>query len=168
MPVFGLAQGYQPIAGYNYGAGRMDRVKHSTRLTAMVAVAVSGFFFAIMVAFPQTLLSVFTDSVEMLKIAVPAMRTVVFVLPLLGFQVVGATFFLAAGKAVPSLFLGMLRQIILLIPLVVILPPILGLKGLWIAFPIADTLAAVVTVVWLALFMHRKLGRTVLEPVAAD
>ncbi len=168
MPIFGLAQGYQPIAGYNYGAGRMDRVKQSTRLTGMVAVAVSGFFFAVMVAFPRSLLSVFTDSVEMLNIAVPAMRTVVFVLPLVGFQVVGATFFLAVGKAVPSLFLGMLRQVILLIPLVAILPPLLGLRGLWIAFPIADTLAAAVTVVWLALFMRRKLERAALEPVAAD
>ncbi|MEE8440120.1 MAG: MATE family efflux transporter [Spirochaetia bacterium] len=158
MPIFGLAQGYQPIAGYNYGAGRMDRVKQSTRITGMVAVAVTGFFFVVMVAFPRSLLSVFTDSVTMLNIAVPAMRRVVFVLPLVGLQVVGGTFFLAVGKAVPALFLGMLRQIILLIPMVAILPSLFGLDGLWIAFPIADTLAAIVTMGWLALFMRRNLG----------
>ena len=157
MPVFGLAQGFQPIAGYNYGAGRMDRVKQSTRLTALVAAAITGFFFILMVLIPETLLSMFTTDGALLEIAGPAMRTVVFVLPLVGVQVVGATFFLAVGKAIPSLVLGMLRQIILLIPLVAILPPLLGLRGLWLAFPIADALAAVITFAWLGLFMGRHL-----------
>lgn len=168
MPIFGLAQGYQPIAGYNYGAGKLDRVKQSTRITGMVAVAITGFFFVIMLAFTRSLLSAFTHNVEMLDIAVPAMRTIVFVLPLVGLQVVGATFFLAVGEAVPSLVLGMLRQIILLIPLVVILPPILGLEGLWIAFPIADTLAAAVTMGWLALIMRGKFDNDMHEPATAE
>lgn len=159
MPVFGLAQGYQPIAGYNFGASRMDRVRQSTRLTALVAACVTGFFFILMVVMPETLLSLFSTDRELLATAVPAMRIVVIVLPLVGAQVVGATFFLAVGKAIPSLFLGMLRQIILLIPLVMILPPIFGLRGLWMAFPIADTLAAAITLGWLGIFMARMSGR---------
>jgi len=168
MPIFGLAQGYQPIAGYNYGAGKIDRVRQSTRITGVVAVAITGFFFGVMVAFPESLLSIFTSNRSMLDIAVPAMRTIVFVLPLVGLQVVGGTFFLAVGKTVPSLFLGMLRQIILLIPLVAILPPLLGLRGLWMAFPIADTLAAAITMAWLAIYMRRKLERVVLEPATTE
>jgi MATE family, multidrug efflux pump len=168
MPIFGLAQGYQPIAGYNFGAGRMDRVRQSTRLAGVVATVITGFFLAVMAAFPRSILSAFTNNAEMLAIAVPAMRTIVVVLPLVGLQVVGTTFFLAVGKAGPALFLGMLRQIILLIPLVALLPPLMGLRGLWIAFPIADTLAAAITMIWLALFLRRKLGGRALGPATAE
>jgi len=164
MPVFGLAQGYQPIAGYNYGAGQIDRVRQSTRLTTAVAVLITGFFFVLMVLIPESLLSVFTRDAALLEIAVGAMRTIVFVLPLVGLQVVGATFFLAVGKAIPSLFLGMLRQIILLIPLIAVLPRILGLRGVWLSFPLADTLAAAITVGWLIVFMRRNLDRPAASP----
>jgi putative MATE family efflux protein len=163
MPIFGLAQGYQPIAGFSYGAGRFDRVRQSTRLAGLVAVSVTTFFFVIMVAAPRALMSVFSVDADLVEIGVPAMRMVVFVLPVVGLQVVGATYFLAVGKAVPSLFLGMLRQIILLIPLVSILPPLLGLRGLWMSFPIADTMAAAITMLWLGIYM-RKLPRTAVTP----
>lgn len=164
MPVFGLAQGFQPIAGFNYGAGRMDRVRQSTRLTSLVSAVITGFFFVLMVLLPNVILSMFTNDAGLLAIAAPAMRIVVFVLPLVGVQVVGATFFLAVGKAIPSLFLGMLRQIILLIPLVAVLPPLFGLKGLWFAFPIADTLAAAITLSWLTFFIRRRLDHAAAGP----
>jgi putative MATE family efflux protein len=159
MPVFGLAQGFQPIAGYNYGAGNVKRVRESLRLTSVIAVVITSAFFALMVGIPRTLLSAFTDSAEMLTIAVPAMRFVVIVLPFVGLQVVGSIFFLAVGKAIPSLVLGMLRQIILLIPLVAIMPPLLGLRGLWLAFPVADSIATAITVGWLLIFIRRHLPK---------
>jgi putative MATE family efflux protein len=149
MPIFGIVQGFQPIAGYNYGARRMDRVKEVVWKAIIVATLFSLLGFALIMGFPRYILSIFTTDEAALSIAVPALRTILMLIPLLGLQVVGATFFQSIGKAVPAFLLGLSRQFILLIPLLLILPGFFGLAGVWYAFPIADSISAAITALWL-------------------
>jgi len=149
MPLFGLAQGFQPIAGYNYGAKNRDRVVQSVKLSISAGSISSVFFFLIMMIIPGILMKMFTSELELIEIGTKALRYVVLAMPLLGIQVIGATYFQAVGKAGPALFLGMSRQILFLIPLTLILPRIFGLDGVFAAFPTADILASLVTFLWL-------------------
>lgn len=150
MPIMGISQGFQPIAGYNYGAGSTDRVKQTVRLSIIVSSAVALFAFLVMMLFPRTLLQVFTADAQLILEGTQALRVVIIALPFIGLQLIGSTYFLAIGKAIPSLLLGMSRQILFLIPLVLLLPLTLGLSGVWTAFPIADGLATLATVLWMA------------------
>ncbi len=149
MPLFGIVQGFQPIAGYNYGARKFNRVQQSIKSSIFVTTLMSSFSFLIMMIFPEFLIGLFTTDKTLISISVNAMRKVIIFVPLLGIQIVGAAFFQAVGKALPSLILGMTRQIIFLIPLVLILPHFLGLNGVWFSFPGADIGAVTVTLIWL-------------------
>ena len=149
MPIFGVVQGFQPIAGYNYGAGKFDRVQKSIKASVGAATIIASFSFIGMMIFPGFLIRMFTTDETLLAMAVHALRRVVIFIPFVGLQIVGATFFQAMGKALPSLILGMTRQIIFLIPLVLILPHFLGLDGVWLSFPGADIGAVSVTLFWL-------------------
>ncbi len=150
MPIMGISQGFQPIAGYNYGAGSTDRVKQTVKLSIIVSSAVALFAFLVMMLFPRTLLQIFTADAQLIREGTEALRVVILALPFVGLQLIGSTYFLAIGKAIPSLLLGMSRQILFLIPLVLLLPLTLGLSGVWTAFPIADGLATLATVLWMA------------------
>jgi putative MATE family efflux protein len=149
MPIFGIVQGFQPITGFNYGAKKSERVKQVLYKAIMVTSLMGLLFFAIIQIFPRELLSLFTSSAELLRIAVPALRIVMLALPFIGIQTIGATFFQSIGKSVPALLLGLSRQFIILIPLVLLLPQFLSLNGVWMAFPIADIVSTIITVVWL-------------------
>lgn len=155
MPLVGIAQGFQPIAGYNYGARKMARVRKVVRLANATAVAISFVYFAMVMLFPRTIFSIFTSDPELLAIGSEAMRIVLIAIPLIGMQIIGAVFFQAVGKALPSLILSMSRQIILLIPLVLILPRFFGVYGVWAAFPTADVVATTVTLIWLRAEMKK-------------
>lgn len=150
MPILGVNQGFQPMAGFNYGAKRFDRVRRSLRVAAVVCTVISVSLFALLMAAPRSILGIFSTNEQLLSVGTEALRWVAFALPLVGVQIVGATFFLAIGKAVPSLFLSMSRQIVFLIPLVLVLPRFWGLSGVWYAFPVADVLAVCVTGIWLS------------------
>jgi putative MATE family efflux protein len=149
MPIFGIVQGFQPIAGYNYGAKKTDRVKQVLYLGIGVASAMGLLFVLIIELFPRLLLSMFTSDAALLDLAAPALRIVMMALPFIGIQAVGATLFQSIGKSLPALFLGLSRQFFFLIPLILVLPRMFGLAGIWIAFPIADTLSTIVTSIWL-------------------
>ena len=147
MPVFGLNQGAQPIIGYNFGAGRADRVRHTLRLAIIAASAVVCVGFAIAESIPNQLIRGFTHDPRLLEVGTRGMRICFAMLPVVGFQVVSANFFQAIGKAKAALTLSLLRQVIVLIPLLLILPRLMGLDGVWAAGPIADGVACVVTAV---------------------
>ncbi|MGM0432149.1 MAG: MATE family efflux transporter [Spirochaetota bacterium] len=149
MPIFGIVQGFQPIAGYNYGAKKTDRVKQVLYLGIGVATLLGLLFAAIIQLLPRTLLTMFTSDTQLLDLAVPALRLVMLAIPLVGVQVIGATLFQSIGKSVPALLLGLSRQFLFLIPLVLLLPRFFGTTGVWVAFPIADLLSTLVTVTWL-------------------
>lgn len=147
MPLFGVVQGLQPIVGYNYGAKQYDRVKETIFLSFKATTIMASTGFLLLLLFPEFLMSIFSDDKELLDFAVSAIRIIVIALPFIGVQVVGASMYQAIGKAVPSIVLSMSRQVLFLIPLVLILPLFFKLNGVWIAFPLADILSTVVTLI---------------------
>ncbi len=155
MPLFGIAQGFQPIVGYNYGARQFARVREAVVVTNRTTVIISSFFFAIVMLFPQPVFSIFTADAELISIGVRAIRIMILAVPLIGMQIAGAVFFQSVGKAIPAMFLSLSRQVLLLIPFILIFPPLFGLTGVWIAFPAADLISTAITVIWLSREMRR-------------
>lgn len=151
MPLMGISQGMQPIAGYNYGAGRIDRVNEVVRLSIIATTVFATIGTLIGELFPHFIIGLFSDEQELIKSGAYAVRIVISLVPLIGAQLVGSTLFQALGKALPSLILSLLRQVILLIPLVLIIPRIynLGLLGIWLAIPLTDLLSIAITVMLL-------------------
>lgn len=145
MPVFGLSQGAQPIIGFNYGAGRMDRVRATLFRAIVAATSLLGIGFVIAQSFPAALARCFLREPHIVTVAARGLRICLAAMPVVGYQVVSAQFFQAIGKARTALLLALLRQVVLLIPLIILLPRVMGLDGLWAAGPIADTAAAIVT-----------------------
>ncbi len=145
MAIFGIAQGFLPIAGYNFGAQHYKRVLEVIRLSIISTTVISVFGFLISMLFPAQLVAIFSTDSELIGMGAHAMRLILIATPLIGFQVITASLFQALGRALPSLFLSLVRQVILLIPIVLILPVFWGLDGIWISFPIADFFAAIIT-----------------------
>ncbi|MBB6478961.1 MATE family efflux transporter [Spirochaeta isovalerica] len=161
MPLFGLIQGFQPIAGFNYGAGLFKRVLKTVKITLLYASIYTTAGFFILMLFPRSIAAVFSSDPDLLDTVAVVIRYVVAIFPLVGMQIVGGTYFMVVGKAVPSLVLNLARQFLLLIPLLLILPPVLGLQGLLLTFPLADALAAIITGVWFSLelkHLNREAG----------
>jgi putative MATE family efflux protein len=148
MPIFGINQGAQPIIGYNYGARRFDRVKTTWQLTVAVATTVALAGFVLMMFFPAYVIRLFNPHDEqLLTLGCHAMRMAVVSLPLVGFQIVSACYFQAVGKPRQAVFLMASRQLLLLIPAVLLLPRFLGLDGVWLALPAADLGATILTAI---------------------
>jgi putative MATE family efflux protein len=149
MPVIGFAQGLQPVAGFNYGAGRFDLAKSAIRISTLRSTVFVASAFVALYIFARSLTGVFTDDRGLIELTAPALRTISLAFPVIGIQMMGAATFQAFGRAGPALFLTLSRQIILLIPLVLVLPRFLGLDGIFWAFPAADVTATAITVVML-------------------
>ena len=149
FPVLGVTQGFLPIAGYNYGAENFTRVRESIKLALLYACGVAILIFIVIMAFPEAIVSVFTQDEEVLRDTPWAMRWVFAAIPIIGIQLIGSAYYQAIGKATPALLLTLTRQGFFFIPLVLILPKFFGELGVWISFPIADTLSTVVTAYFL-------------------
>lgn len=158
MPVIGVVQGFQPIAGYNYGARRFDRVRASLKVTMLTAAGISMVGYAFMMLFPRVGVGFFTSDPELIKTGARALRIIVACIPAAAVQMTGSVYFQAVGKATESIILGLSRQFFILIPLVLVLPLFLGLDGVWISYPLADILATSLTLVLLVREL-KKLGR---------
>ena len=150
MPLIGIAQGLQPIIGFNYGARKFDLVEKAAKLGLLYGSIISVFGFIIAQLFPEILISVFTDDVALLTAGSQAMRIMMLGIWVVGFQIVGTTIFQALGKARESLLLSLVREVIFLIPLLIVLPQIFQVNGIWMAIPLADVFSAVLTIVLLA------------------
>lgn len=153
MIVIGLNMGMQPIAGYNYGARRNDRVLKVYKLTLIAATCITTLGFALAILFPITIVSAFTSNAEMKDLSATALRIVLLAFPIVGFQVVTSNFFQSIGKAKLAIFLSISRQLIFLIPGLLILPHFFGLNGVWIAMPTGDFCACLMT---LAVILWQK------------
>lgn len=155
MIVMGLNQGMQPIAGYNFGAGQIDRVTKVLKYTIGLATAVMSLGFLISMFFPHAVASVFTTDQTLVDIAVPGLRIVFMFFPIIGFQMVTGNFFQSIGMAKKAIFMSLSRQLIFLLPCLLILPQFIGVKGVWFSLPVADFLASLIAVYMLAV-QYRK------------
>ncbi len=142
FPVIGIMQGFLPIAGYNYGADLWDRVMKVINVALRYGTGIGLSLFALLLIFAPQFVSIFTTDPELLDPTPSAIRIAFLATPLIAVQLIGSAYFQAIGQAKPALFLALSKQGFFLIPLILILPPFLGLNGIWISFPIADTLAA--------------------------
>lgn len=147
MIVMGINQGMQPIAGYNYGAQRNDRLMRVLKLSMMAATAVTTTGFLIAEIFPRECARLFTSDDQLLDMSAHGMRIVMFTFPIIGYQMVVTNFFQSIGRASVSIFLSLSRQMLFLLPMLIILPPIMGADGVWLSMPVSDTVASVVTAI---------------------
>lgn len=168
FPVLGITQGFLPIAGFNYGAKKYDRVRESVNKSIITACVVGLLVFLLIFFIPDVFTRLFlkndgsltaeelkTNAVILAK-APGALRWVFAATPIVAVQLIGAAYFQAIGKARPALLLTLSRQGFFFIPLILILPGIYGETGVWISFPIADILSTIVT----AYFLNREIRRT--------
>lgn len=145
FPVLGITQGFLPIAGYNYGAEKFERVRETIRKSIQYATLIAVGIFLVIMIFPEQIVSVFTDNKEILASTPKALRIVFAITPLISIQLIGSGYFQAIGKAFPALLLTLTKQGFFLIPLILILPKYFGVLGIWIAFPIADFASTLIT-----------------------
>lgn len=145
MPIMGLTQGMQPIVGFNYGASRFGRVRQSVRLASIFSVFVTTIGFLALMLFPDAIMRIFSNDPKLVEAGRNALRYCVICLPLAGYQIIGAGVFQALGKSVPALLLTLSRQVLILIPLILILPRFFGINGVWFSFPASDSISFALT-----------------------
>ena len=145
FPIMGITQGFLPIAGYNYGARKYDRVKETIQKAIVYGCVVAGFVYIMILVFAKEIISVFSTDTTLLEATPRAMLLVFLASPIIAIQLIGSAYFQAAGKALPALFLTLLKQGFFLIPLAYILPMYYGVDGVWYSFAIGDILATMIT-----------------------
>lgn len=161
LPLSGLTQGAQPILSYNFGAGNKERVKKAFKLLFALALGFSLAATGLVLLFPELFIRMFSDNEEIIHIGVYAVRIYMFGFLIMGAQIACQQTFLALGQAKISVFLALLRKIILLIPLAILLPKLgMGTDGLFYAEPISDILAVLTTVTLFALNFNKMLNMT--------
>lgn len=148
MPLHGMIQGMQPIVGYNYGCNNLSRVKETIKLTITFTTLFTMIGVLIIEMFPIEIISMFNRDTYLLSQGILTLRIVIIMTPFLGIQMTGLGVFQALGKALTSFILSILRQVMIFIPLILLLPNIkfLGILGIWISFPISDLLSAIITI----------------------
>jgi putative MATE family efflux protein len=145
-PVLGVSQGFLPVAGFNIGAEKNERVKETIKKAIWFGSILGTIIFIGIVILKEEIIWIFTDDITLLDKTPNAMLVVFLVTPIVTMQLIGSAYFQAAGKALPALFLTLLKQGIFLIPLAYILPKFYGINGIWWSFPIADILSTIITV----------------------
>ncbi|MGM0600608.1 MAG: MATE family efflux transporter [Candidatus Rifleibacteriota bacterium] len=147
MPVIGISQGLQPIVGYNYGACRPDRVKKALYRAILVAIAMCTFFFAVIMLFPEYIFMLFTSDnrSDFVALGADAIKKFLCVLPLIGYLIITGNYFQFTGRPKISLALTIFRQVVFLIPMLLIFPVYMGLDGIWYAMPGSDLGALALT-----------------------
>jgi len=149
FPVLGIAQGFVPILGYNYGAKLSERVQHITRLALGSATTVSFILFVLILSFAPFISTIFTNDTQLADASSSAIRMVFLATPLLAMSLLGSAYFQAIGQPKMALILALSKQGFLLIPLILILPQLIGIEGIWYSFPLADAGAAIIAFVLL-------------------
>jgi putative MATE family efflux protein len=144
MIAVGLNQGMQPIAGYNFGAKQIDRVNKVLKLTIMLATVIMTIGFLVSELFPHAVAGIFTRDKEMIDIVVEGLRIVFIFFPITGFQMVISNFFQSIGMPGKAIFMSLTRQVLFLLPFLLILPLHFGLKGVWYSMPAADLLSSII------------------------
>lgn len=150
MSVIAINMAAQPIMGYNYGARNFTRVRTALKISLVAATILSIGAWVVTQWAPEYIVALFNnDDPELTSLTSHALRTITILFPVVGFQIVGGNFFQSIGKAKVSMFLTLLRQVLMLIPMLLILPGFLGLDGIWLSFPVSDTVSATVVAFFL-------------------
>ena len=152
MIVMGITQGMQPIAGYNYGAQQYHRVNEVLKLAIWGATAVTTFTFLVGELIPELTVSIFTTDEGLISRAAEGFRIAVLVFPIVGFQMVTSNFFQSIGMANKAIFLSLTRQLLFLLPCLIILPTFMGAAGIWWSMPASDLAASIVA----AVLLHKQ------------
>jgi len=148
MPVVGLAQGAQPIIGYNFGAGRLDRVIETLKKSLIAATALVLTSYILIRIFPSQIISMFNNEQRVLDMGVHCMLIWILAIPVVGLQIMGSCYFQSIGKVMPSIITSLTRQLLLFIPAMLILPKFFGFEGILYSAPFSDFLSAVITGIW--------------------
>ena len=158
MIIIGLMQGMQPIVGYNYGAKSYNRAFRVLKLSIFLGTLISttGFLFGEFM--PNVITSMFTTDKELIAISISGMRIMMLAVPLLGAQIISTGFFQSIGYVKTAIFLSLLRQLILIIPALLVFPLFFGLNGIWMSVPISDTLATIISIT-LLIYTYRQLKK---------
>ncbi|QQK08138.1 MATE family efflux transporter [Miniphocaeibacter halophilus] len=153
MPIFGLNQGSQPILGYNYGAEKYERVKRTLIYAIIIATIYISICYCVIMLAPELLINLFIVNASnintIMPITVEALKVTSFVFPILGFQILSSNYFQATGKPIIGVILSLSRQLIVLLPVLLILPKFFGLLGVWLAYPVSDLIAFILSVIFL-------------------
>ena len=155
MFVMGINQGMQPIAGYNYGAQNYDRLMRVLKMAIIAATAIMIVGWLIAMFLPYYCARLFSTDAQLISLSVVAIRVNMLVFPIIGFQMVVTNFFQCIGKVKISIFLSLSRQLLFLLPLLVVLPQFWGLNGAWVALPVSDSIAAIVALAMMVYFMRK-------------
>lgn len=151
----GVNQGMQPIAGYNYGAMRYDRLMKVVKYSIIAATAIMTTGFIIAMTIPGTCARLFTTDPTLIDLSAKGIRYIMVAFPVVGYQMVVSNFFQSIGKAKISIVLSLSRQLLILLPLLLILPTMFGINGVWVSMPVSDTLSAFMAA-WIMIVYMRK------------
>ncbi len=169
MPLFGINQGVQPIIGYNYGAAKYDRVKEAYKLAVIFATTIVVIGWIITRLFPAQLVYLFNrKDQELVTFGTFAIRRFLMFLPIIGFQIISSNYFQAVGKPMHSALLGLSRQVLILIPALLILPLFFGLNGIISAGPLSDILSALITGTFIIIEMRKLDSQHAAEQLGND
>ncbi|MCR1848538.1 MATE family efflux transporter [Paraclostridium sordellii] len=144
MPVFGLSQGMQTIIAYNYGAKEYDRARKALFSAIIAGTIILTLGFVLIKIYPEKFIGIFTNDDKLISLALNGIKIYSITLPIIGISILGTVYFQSIGSAKVSMVLGLLRQVIILIPVILVVPKIYGLDGVWISQPIADLGAMIV------------------------
>ena len=165
MPIFGINQGCQPIIGFNYGAKKYKRAKETFKYATIAACVICIIGFTIIQCFPMQIINLFNNDPELTNLAMKGIRIYLLMMPIVGINIVATSYYQSIGKAKISMFVSLLRQVILLIPFTIILPKFIGLDGVWAAGACADSLSVIITLILLKK-EFKQLDKMQLEAVA--
>ncbi|KGN02191.1 multidrug transporter MatE [Clostridium novyi A str. 4570] len=146
MPIFGINQGAQPIIGYNYGAKKYHRMKDAVKISIIAATIILIIGSILIQSFPAAAIKVFNKDDKLLEIGIKGIRIFLMMMPVIGISIIGSNYYQSVGKAKVAMFLSLLRQVILFIPLMIILPRVggLGLTGIWLTGALSDGLSTLI------------------------
>ena len=159
MVIIGICQGFQPIAGYNYGARNMDRVKRVLRLTISASVIAMTVGWIIGELFPEACVRMFSNDEQLMAVSINGIRINMLAFPVIGYQAVVTNFFQTIGKVRISIFMSLSRQLLFLLPLMLLFSSLWGLDGVWFSLPASDFVAFVVAVVIMQRFKFRNVAQ---------
>lgn len=163
MVTMGVNQGMQPIAGYNYGAQKYDRMMRVLKLAMIAATCITSAGFIVAEFCPRLCVSLFTTDLKLTEMAVSGLSIMMAAMPIVGYQMVITNFFQSIGMAKISILLSLSRQLLLLLPLLVVLPPQFGINGVWMSMPVSDTLSALLAFIVMSRYMRKFKGMRSVE-----